>query len=275
MMALNCQTTRESLMRYLAGATKVGHVGNTCVATLPIPTVDGRLVDVFVETTLGDYYVVHDGGKAINELILQGINITDSVTDHFDELARRFKISFTDETFKATVRVPDVQAMILAVGMCSSLAMAQLVGHIPAATEEPIRSQFGHVVRGWAKRRFKVAGDVIVRGCYSRHRFDFVAYPKQATAHLRQAKRTVAMSVLLPGSNSLAAAERFGFKTTDLQTTQYRNWRRVAVQGRSESWSGEAKALLQRCADVVIELPDESKLDKQALKEKLDLAAAA
>jgi hypothetical protein len=83
------------------------------------------------------------------------------------------------------------------------------------------------------------------------------------------------MSVLLPGSNSLAAAERFGFKTTDLQTTQYRNWRRVAVQGRSESWSGEAKALLQRCADVVIELPDESKLDKQALKEKLDLAAAA
>jgi hypothetical protein len=82
------------------------------------------------------------------------------------------------------------------------------------------------------------------------------------------------MSVLLPGSNSLAAAERFGFKTTDLQTTQYRHWKKVAVQGRSESWSGEAKALLQRCADVVIELPDESRIDKQALKEKLDLAAA-
>jgi hypothetical protein len=256
-------------MGYIADATAVTLVGNTCVATLPIPTVDGRLVDVFVETTLGDYYVVHDAGKAINELILQGVNITDSVTQHFEALARRFKISYTDETFKATVRSNEVQAMILAVGMCSGLAMAQLVGHIPAATEEPIRVQFGHALRGWARKRFKVAGDVTVRGGYAQHRFDFVAYPKHAKAH------TVAMSVLLPGSNSLAAAERFGFKATDLRATKYRNWKKVAVQGRSESWSGEAKALLVRCADVVIELPDETKLDRQAVKEKLDMAAAA
>jgi hypothetical protein len=81
------------------------------VATLSIPTIDGRLVDVFVATTLGDYFIVHDGGKAINELILQGVDITDSITKHFDALARRFNVSYTDETFKATVRLGDIQGM--------------------------------------------------------------------------------------------------------------------------------------------------------------------
>jgi len=227
------------------------------------------LVDVFIETTLGNYLVVHDGGKAINELILQGVEITDSITKHFDALARRFNISYTDETFKTTVRSDDVMATILAVGMCSGLAMAQLVGHIPGAAQESLRDQFGHALRGWARKRFKVTDNVTVRGDYAQHRFDFVAYPKHINAP------TVAMSVLLPGSNSLAAAERFGFKATDLRSTKYRDWRRVVVQGRSESWSGEAKALLQRCADVVIELPDESGLDRQIVKDKLDLAVAA
>lgn len=269
MVIFNCQTAREDLMGYIANATAVTRIGDTCVATLPIPTVDGRLVDVFVETTLGDYLVVHDGGKAVNELILQGVKVTDSVTQHFDALARRFKVSYTDEEFTTTVRSSEVQAMILAIGMCSGLAMAQLVGHISVAAEEPLRDQFGHAVRGWAKKRFKIADDVTVKGGYSQHRFDFVAYPK--TVH----GPTVAMSVLLPGSNSLAAAERFGFKATDLASTEkYRDWRRVAVQGRSESWSAEAGALLKRCADVVIELPDEDKLDRQAVKEKLDIAAA-
>jgi hypothetical protein len=270
MTALTCHSTRESLMAYLASATSVAKVGNSCVATLPIPTVDGRLVDVFVEDTLGDYFVVHDGGKAVNELILQGLRVTDSIAEHFVALATRFGISFTDEMFKATVRSPEIQSMILAVGMCSGLAMGQLVGHVPMAVEEPLRNQFGHTVRGWAKKRFRVAGDVTVKGQYAKHRFDFVAYPKQHQAP------TVAMSVLLPGSNSLAAAERFGFKTTDLKSSKkYRDWRRVAIQGRSELWSFEARTLLQRCADVVIELPDDLKLDKDVVKEKLNLAAAA
>ena len=270
MTELRCHLTKESLMAYLASATAVGQLGDSCVATLPIPTVDGRLVDVFVETTLGDYLVVHDGGKAVNELILQGIKITDSITEHFEALAKRFKISYTDEMFKATVRPSDVQPTILAVGMCSGLAIGQLVGHIPMAAEEPLRGQFGQAVRGWAKRRFKVTSDVTVKGGYSKHRFDFVAYPKQRNAP------TLAMSVLLPGSNSLAAAERFGFKTTDLKTSRaYRDWRKVAVQGRAELWSFEARALLERCADVVIELPGDSKPDRDAVKQKLDLAAAA
>lgn len=270
MVAFSCLTTRDRLAEYLARATSVTQVGNMCVATLPIPTVDGRLVDVFIETTLGDYCIVHDGGKALNELILQGVKITDSISQHFGIIAQRFKVSYTDESFKATVRIPDVQSAILAVGMCSSLAMAQLVGHIPALVEEPLRDQFGHMVKGWAKTKFKICDGVSVQGEYAQHRFDFVAYPKRAKAP------TVAMSVLLPGSNSLAAAERFGFKATDLKSSpKYRDWRKVAIQGRAELWSHEARKLLERCADVVIEIPDDPRMDKQAVKAKLDLAVAA
>ncbi len=270
MTTLNCQSTKESLMAYLASATNVAQVGQSCVATLPIPTVDGRLVDVFVENTIGDYFVVHDGGKAVNELILQDLRITDSIAEHFESLAKRFGISFTDETFKGTVRAAEIQSTILAVGMCSGLAMGQLVGHVPMPLEEPVRDQFGHTLRAWAKKRFKVAGDVTIKGQYAKHRFDFVAYPKQQHAP------TMAMSVLLPGSNSLAAAERFGFKTTDLRSSRkYRDWKKVAIQGRAGLWSHEARNLLERCADVVIELPDDAKLDREVVKEKLDLATAA
>src|ERR1019366_1355828 len=103
---------------------------------------------------------VHDGGKAVNELILQDLRVTDSIEEHFEALAKRFGISYTDETFKATVRAAEIQSTILAVGMCSSLAMGQLVGHVPLHAEEPIRNQFGHALRTWAKKRFKVADDV-------------------------------------------------------------------------------------------------------------------
>ena len=83
------------------------------------------------------------------------------------------------------------------------------------------------------------------------------------------------MSVLLPGSNSLAAAERFGFKTTDLAGTNYGAWRKVAVQGRSDTWSAEAKAILKHCADIVIELRQDVKIDAGEIKDKLDFVAIA
>jgi hypothetical protein len=267
-MAVKCRSLRESLTEYLAQATAVQEVGDMCVATLPVPTVDGRLVDVVVESRMNDYCLVHDGGKAVNELILQGVNVTDSLTEFFKALAKRFQVSYDDEAFNATGKIADAQAMILSVGTCSSLAMAQLIGNISAATEAPLREQFGRAVRAWAKRRYKVAEDITVPGPHFQHRFDFVAYPRKPR------NRTLAMSVLLPGSNSLAAAERFGFKSTDLESTVYGKWGKIALQGRSEAWSAEAKALLRRCADVVIELPGESTVDIKDIAQKLEVAAA-
>ncbi len=57
----NCQSIRDSVAAYLAGSTTMSQRPDSCIITLPIPTLDGRLVDVFVEGTLADYVVVHDG----------------------------------------------------------------------------------------------------------------------------------------------------------------------------------------------------------------------
>jgi hypothetical protein len=217
-MEFKCQSLKESLVRHFARATAVSQMGDACVATLPIPTVDGRVVDVFVETTLGDYFVVHDDGKAVDELVLQGVKITQSVADHFAAIARRFKVSYVDETFRSTVRSDDLQAAILAVGTCSSLAIGQLVGQIAVLPEEPIREQFGHALKSWARQRLKVQREVAVTGRKTRHKFDFVASPKTGRS------RPIAVSVLLPGSNSKGAAERFGFIATDLDATPFEKW---------------------------------------------------
>jgi hypothetical protein len=269
MIDLKCHSVKQSLVEYLVGTTTVEQVGDSCVATLPIPTVDGRLVDVFIETRMGDYCLIHDGGKAVNELILQGVKITPSINEHFEALAARFSLSYAGEMFKAAGKMADARSMILAVGMCSSLAVGQLVGHIATLVEEPLREQFGHALRGWARKRFKISGDVTVQGGSYQHKFDFVAYPKKSQ------EQAIAMSVLAPGSSPLGTAQRFGFKVLDLQSTPYAKWRRVAVEGRSELWTPEAKTLIRKFADAVIEIPQDSKIDSNLVKENLDILAVA
>jgi hypothetical protein len=263
-----CQSIASALRDTLLADTRFHQTSGACIITLPIPTVDGRLVDVFVEQRMSDYCVVHDGGKAAGELTLQGVKLTESIDSHFQILAKRFGISYVNETFSATGKAVNAHTMALSVGMCSGVAMAQLVGHIATLVDEPLRHQVGSVVRGWAKKNFKISPDITVPGGHAKHRFDFVAFPK------KRAASTVAMSVLLPGSNSLAAAERFGFKTTDLEATDFAKWRKVVVQGRSEAWSSEAKAILTRCADAVIELREDQKLDAGELRDRLDQVAA-
>ena len=71
MSATKCQSVRDAMVAYLLETTVGEQIGDVCVVTLPIPTIDGRFVDVFVESRIGDYLLVHDGGKAANELILQ------------------------------------------------------------------------------------------------------------------------------------------------------------------------------------------------------------
>src|SRR5581483_5716120 len=111
--------------------------------------------------------------------------------------------------------------MVVSVGACSSLAMTQLIGNIASATEEPAKEQFGRALRHWARRKLKVTSDVPIKGKRAQHRFDFVASFKTGR------KQPITLSILYPGSNPLAAAQRFGFKATDLESTPYGQWRRV------------------------------------------------
>jgi hypothetical protein len=265
----NCQSIKESLRAYLAGSTAVSQGPDSCIITLPIPTLDGRLVDVFIEGTVGDYMVIHDGGKAVNELILQGVELTDSIDEYMESLAKRFQLSYRDESFTVTTRQSQILDKILAIGMCSGLAMGQLIGNVGSLPEEPMRRQFGKALKKWAQRRAKVTSDVVVKGRRGRHRFDFLA-----TLRAANHKTPIAVSVLTPGSNSLAAAERFGYIASDLDNTPFALLPRVAVESRSEAWSAEAKSTVRDCADLVIEIPSESSPTAPFIAEKLKVLAA-
>ena len=264
MSVSKCQFVKDSLVAYLLQTTVSEQIGDTCVVTLPIPTIDGRFVDVFVESKIGDYLLVHDGGKATNELILQGVKLTETVKDHFSELAKRLNVSYVDEMFQSSGKQENLQQMIVWVGTCSSLAMGQLVGHITPAIEEPTRDKFGNALRYWGRKKVKVSSDVPVEGKRSNHRFDFVAAPKTG------GNLPIALSVISPGGNPLGAAQRFGFKAADLDSTKYQNWPRVAIEDRSELWTPEAKNIVRNCADVVIEIPSGSTIDARLVAQNLD-----
>ncbi|MGD1091288.1 MAG: hypothetical protein ABSB35_04750 [Bryobacteraceae bacterium] len=248
---------------YLLESTIAEQVGDACVITLPIPTVDGRVVGVFIEPRVGDYFLVNDGGKAVNELTLQGVKITDSVKDYMAALARNFDVVYADEMFQSAGKQADLQRIVLAIGACSSLAMAQLVGQITSAVDEPAKEQFGRALKSWARKRLKVSRDVSLKGKRAQHRFDFVASPKIGK------KMPIVMSVLSPGSNPLGSAQRFGFHATDLDSTPFAKWPRVAVEDRAEIWSAEAKNIVRSCADVVIEIPSGAKIDARLIGERL------
>jgi len=263
MSVSQCQTIRDSLAAYLLESTIAEQVGDACVITLPIPTVDGRVVGVFIEPRVGDYFLVNDGGKAVNELTLQGVKITDSVKDYMAALARNFDVVYADEMFQSAGKQADLQRIVLAIGACSSLAMAQLVGQITSAVDEPAKEQFGRALKSWARKRLKVSRDVSLKGKRAQHRFDFVASPKIGK------KMPIVMSVLSPGSNPLGSAQRFGFHATDLDSTPFAKWPRVAVEDRAEIWSAEAKNIVRSCADVVIEIPSGAKIDARLIGERL------
>ena len=269
-MTAFCESIRNSLLKYWGDTTVADTVDGACVVTVPFPTVDGRIVGVFIEPRVGDYYLVNDGGKAVNELILQGVKITDSVDEYFTALAAHFNISYSKEreAFESGGKKNDLQKMIIGVGACSAFAMAQLVGHVSVPQEPATREQFGKALKHWGRKRLKVTPDVSLNGHRAKHKFDFMASPMQGN------KKPIMLSVLSPGSNSLAAAQRFGFKAVDLENTIYGKRPRVAIRDRSELWSSEAKNIVNDCASVVIEIPSGGTIDDHLIGYNLEQLVA-
>src|SRR5262245_24721389 len=126
MQADKCQSIRDSIVRFVVEHTVVEEMRNLCVATIPIPTVDGRLVDVFIEIKIGDSMLVHDGGKAANELIIQGIELTDAINHSCSLLASTFGVCWRDETFEANCKPESLNRAVMGVATCSALATFHL-----------------------------------------------------------------------------------------------------------------------------------------------------
>lgn len=264
MQADKCQSVRNALLKHVAEMTLVEYTDSVCVATLPIITLDGRLVDVFIEPRNKDFFLVHDAGKAMNELILQGIEPTASVRASFAQLASHYNIRWADETFQAGCNADRLNARILSVGSCSAMAMFHALGHSASEVGEPSsHEQLGEVLRKWAGRRIKVRESVPVKGALKQHSFDFVAYPGS--------QQPVAISLLSPSVSALSAAERYGFKVQDVESENHGQFLMVAVEEDADRWSLDARNIVRACSAEVIELNSlETRVAPKSVIEALD-----
>jgi hypothetical protein len=257
---------KEALISHLSSHVAVQQIGDTCVATLPIETLDKRWVGVFIEPRAKDFYLIHDGGKAVNELILQGMKITPAVERGLSLVANRFGVSYGDEMFQTGAKIPDLAPKAYAVAMSSALAMANLLEHVPVVEEEPLEGQIGVLLHRWGRNRAKVTENVQVAGEIKRHTFNFLVSP-------RRKGLPIGVSVLHPTAGALAAAERFGFKAKDLANTTFGKWRRVAVEDKAEIWSPDARKIVESCADFVIPVRSGERATFEQICEALGVAA--
>ena len=263
----NCHLLRASLLEHLESQLAVEQIRDLCVITLPIQTIDGRLIDVFVEQKVGGYVLVHDGGKAANELIIHGLELTPSVNKHCAILAGRLGVRWEEESFQHSCKAEQLSATAMAIGNCSSLAMMHLIGFVVQQEQEPIRDQFRTALRKWgSKRKVKISDNVKVAGGIKQHRFDFVAYSKIAT---------VAISILSPAVSSISAADRFALKSIDLKGTSYSSWKPMAVQTHAEDWSDEASEIVKACSSAVLRISSGECVSESRLNDALTLLLAA
>jgi hypothetical protein len=239
-----CFGLKDHMVEYLRSMTDATQLEEECVVTLPINTFDNRWVDVSVRERAPGFFVVSDSGKAWDELFVQGISLTENVAAKFATIASRFGIHFDNGRFEVATKQELLQHSIWTVGQCSSLAMSELISHKPVAEEDPKRD-IGGVISNWGSRfGFVTQTNIKVRGLTADHTFDFVA--TDMSTH-------IAVNLLAPSSGGLGSAERYGFQSLDLKDTSEGRWRKMAILSRPERWSAEARNLIKKHADKVID----------------------
>lgn len=265
-MEVKCGSIKAALSEYVCSLLDVRQLEDTCVVTLPLETIDGRLVGVFIEPRAADFFLIHDGGKAVDELVLQGMKLTPAVERGLSAVAQRFGVSYDDEAFQAGTKIANLASRAYAVGMSSATAMATLLDHVSIVEEEPIEGQIGTMLKQWGKNRAKITQNVRLIGELKQHTFDFLVSP-------RRRGKPIAVSVLNPSNNPLAAAERFYFKANDLSPTAFGKWPIVAIETKSEIWSPDARRIVQKYAAGVIPIRSNEKPDYHRLSDALETVA--
>lgn len=242
---VNCVSVKQLINDHLSSCVATQQLRELCVVTLPIDTIDRRWVDVFIEARAADYFLIHDAGKAANELILHGLRLTASVEKNMLLIASRFGVSYAEEMFQTGGKLEHLAERAFSVAMASALATTELLDRSAVIQDDTAAiEQFGAALRKWGKGKARISANKTVVGDLKQHQFDFAVDPLRS-------RKPVGISIVNPTAGALSAAERFGFKTKDVPP----EWQHVAVETRSEVWSKDAKRILSRCADAVIEIP--------------------
>jgi hypothetical protein len=70
--------------------------------------------------------------------------------------------------------------------------------------------------------------------------------------------RTIAVNVLAPTSGGFGRAERYGYQALDLKNTPEGQWKKMAILTSPDRWSGDARNLISRLADKIIDFRNPS-----------------
>ena len=247
-----CLSLKQSVLSYLNKEVEViAFDEQHCVLTLPLKTLDNRYIEIFVDPKIGGHFaLVHDGGKATAELFAQGIHSTRTKEYQLKAVAERYSVTFADGVFSVGCRMDAIQKAVLSIAQCASLAMHDVLAHLPVIEEEPVASVVRRTLDRWRPSDVDLKHRVHVKGRTSdaEHVFDSVAFPKTAGRHI------VAVNTLGPGYPPPIQADRYGFLVLDIEGSDYYiNWLRLAVISRVDCWSLTALKQVRSLANKTLE----------------------
>lgn len=250
MDTLNCLSIKTSLIDYLQKEVEVAAFKDRCVITLPIKTLDDRYVNIFAENKFGDFFLVHDAGKTLNELFVQGISLTDTKRAHLEMMAKQFGAELTQEVFTIGCKLEGLQDAILCISQCATLAMFELLDHRPEIEEETLSSRVSRSLKKWQPAFITgIERAISIKGTKFPHRFDFVIYPANDREH-----NTTAIKLLPPTYSGTVQAERYAYLVLDIEHTPYNIWPRMVVVTKVETWPLPALQMVRGLSQGILEI---------------------
>ncbi len=247
---MDCRHVRDSLLEFFGRRLEVAAIGGRCVVSLPMETLDGRFVDVYVEPKAYGHVEVHDGGKTVSELYAQGIHLTEPKRRHVLCEAADMLGTHVDgeDAITKTVHASGMCEAILAVAQCASLAMHEVLYRKPAVQKMPVVSMVRRTLTGWKTPEFDIHRKFRLKGASSGalHEFDYVAASK------RDAATCVAVQVLSTTHRPTVQARMYGFLVLDIKGTEYDDWPRIAVVSNAAGWSSSLLQQVDEWSDEMI-----------------------
>jgi hypothetical protein len=238
----NLNSILDALREHFTCNVAVEPEGEFLRITLPGNTFDEHLVTVYARFLTSDYWEVQDAANATADLFCQGVHLTPLRRGRLRQIAKRLRITFEDDVFKAVCREDELAFYAWRVRDAVALASTLLLEHRFARPRIEVRRHVRVALGALAAKGFHVRERAETRGGHAIHRVDFEIRPGRDSV-------AAAVQTLSPGNSPWLRAEAYAFMVTDLDQ-QYRH---IAVLQDPEFWTRKAVDLLRSVGARVVE----------------------
>jgi len=250
-MTMTCSDLKTSIAEYLEDQLQVSVFRDDCVLTLPIKTLDGRWVSVYVEQPLENSFLVHDGSKTDSELFSQGVKMTEIDKEMNEAIAAKYGVAIKDRMLQRLCRGNELSEAILAVGQCAAMLTTQLIWTPIELEEDRVSRDVAAALTSWKPSDVRIDENVELEGKSEKHRIHFVA---------RKATRRTAINILSSRrGRSLDRARDYDYAWLDIErkSQDVKAWGRLAVIPSVEMWSTRALGIVKDASNDTIALPSD------------------